>query len=225
MNIRDPRIQKYIMAAILVLGLQYAFFFVDAIPFGFKAKRTEINALKAEYGKLSSEINQARRLTADMDRVEALHKTTQMKWEIANELLPPSTDMAGLLRAMTIAGSSAGVDFVGFEPNDSVNLEYYAENPVTVTVIGGYHEVGAFFSEVARLSRLVTVRMPKIETLTGGEPSETVKAEFLASAYSVTGDHVRAKQVSTASAGRKGSSRKGPPKPSASGGSGAHIKE
>lgn len=223
MNIRDPRVQKYIAAGILVVGLQYAFFFVDAIPFGFKAKGAEIGALKSEYGQLSSEINQARRLTADIQRVEALHRTTQMKWEIANELLPATTDMAGLLRAMTIAGHSAGVEFVGFEPNDSVNLEYYAENPVLVTVIGSYHEVGAFFSEVARLSRLVTVRMPKIESLTGGEPGETVRAVFRASAYSVSGDHVRAKQAS-ASAGRDGGSRKRPSTPPSSK-SGAQIKE
>ncbi len=204
MNVRDPKIQKYIMLGLVVLGLHYVYFFLPSLPFGYKAKAAEIDVMKVEYGKLSSEINQARRLAADLERVEALHQETQRKWEIANELLPTQTDMAGLLRAITVAGHSAGVDFVGFEPGDSQNFEYYAENPIQVSVVGGYHEVGAFYGELARLTRLVTVRMPKLESLRGGDEDERVRASCTAVAYSVTGDHVRAAAGSSRGAEPRG---------------------
>jgi type IV pilus assembly protein PilO len=177
---------------LLIAAVNYCYFLVGAIPFAYKAKAGEIKELQAEYGKLSTEINQARRLAADLERVEKLHSLTQRKWEIANELLPPRTDMAGLLRSVTLAGHTTGVEFIGFEPNDSRNQEYYAENPVKVSVVGSYHSVGAFLGQIAELPRLVTVRMPKIQALKGGDETETVTAEFMASAYSVTGDHVRA---------------------------------
>jgi len=192
-NIRDPKTQKFLMLGLVVAAVNYCYFLVGGIPFAYKAKATEIKQLQGEYGKLSTEINQARRLAADLQRVEKLHAVTQRKWEIATELLPPRTDMAGLLRSITLAGHTSGVEFVGFEPEDSRNQEYYAENPVKVTVVGSYHGVGAFLSQIAELPRLVTVRMPKLVALKGGDEGETVTAEFVASAYSVTGDHVRAK--------------------------------
>ena len=99
--------------------------------------------------------------------------------------------MPGLLRAITLAGFTSGVEFVKFEPQNSTNYEYYAENPVEITVVGGYHEVGSFFSELSSLSRLVTVRVLRMFTLSGGDEGETVTATFQASAYSVSGSHVR----------------------------------
>lgn len=196
MNIRDPRVQKMILAGILVAGVFYVYFGLSVLPFGFQARRAEITQLKDEYAKLSSEVTQAKRMAADLPRVEALNRATQRKWEVAHELLPPKTDMAGFLRQMTMVGQSSGVEFVKFEPGTPANHEYYAENPVEITVVGGYHQVGSFFGEIASLSRLVNVGTLKMVGLTGGDEDETVSATFVASAYSVTGSHVRATNAS-----------------------------
>jgi type IV pilus assembly protein PilO len=208
-NIRDPRAQKLIFGALMLAGLFYVYFGLSVLPFGYQARADEIGQLKSEYAKLSSEVNQARRLAADLPRVEALHAATQKKWEVANELLPTGTEMAGLLRKMTMVGFTSGVEFVKFEPMNSTNYEYYAENPVEVTVVGSYHNVGTFFSEISAMSRLVTVRMLKLVSLTGGEDDETVSATFSASAYSVSGSHVRANQSTMAR--RTSGNRSGPP--------------
>ena len=36
-------------------------------------------------------------------------------------------------------------------------LEYYVEKPIRMEVVGGYHGLGAFVSDVADLSRIVTL--------------------------------------------------------------------
>jgi type IV pilus assembly protein PilO len=195
-NFRDPRTQKILLAAILVVGLFVVYFGLNLLPFGYQARAAEIKTLKEEYAQISSKVNQARRLAADLPRVEARHAATQKRWEAANELLPPSTAMADFLRQMTIVGQQSGVEFVRVEPANSTNYEYYAENPVHFTVIGGYHEVGTFLGEIAALSRLVTVRMLSLTSVEGGDEGETLRAGFRASAYSVSGSHVRATQGS-----------------------------
>jgi type IV pilus assembly protein PilO len=180
-----------LLTVVFVSGVLFAYFGMTALPFGYRARAERIDGLKENYAKLSSEVTQARRLAADLPRVEALHAQTQRRWEVANTLLPTTTDMAGLLREVTQVGQQAGVDFVKFEPLPPTNHPYYAENPVDLAVVGSYHEVGSFLSEIASMTRLVNVGGMRLISLTGGEMDETVSASFTASAYSVTGSHVR----------------------------------
>jgi type IV pilus assembly protein PilO len=44
-----------------------------------------------------------------------------------------------------------------FKPGQVVVKEYYAELPITLRVTGRYHDVGAFASDIANLSRIVTL--------------------------------------------------------------------
>lgn len=196
MNFRSPRTQKIIFGAFLVVAMFVVYFGMNILPFGYRARAAEIKTLKDEYAQVSSKVNQARRLAADLPRVEAQHRATQTKWEAANELLPQESAMADFLRQMTVVGQQSGIEFVKVEPANSTSYQYYAENPVHFTVVGGYHQVGTFLGQVASLSRLVTVRMLSLTSLEGGDRGETVKAGFRASAYSVSGSHVRATQGS-----------------------------
>ena len=74
MNIRDPRTQKILLGAVALGGLFYVYFGLSILPFGYPVKAAEIKQLKADYAKVSSEVTQARRLAADLPRVQALHE-------------------------------------------------------------------------------------------------------------------------------------------------------
>jgi type IV pilus assembly protein PilO len=39
-----------------------------------------------------------------------------------------------------------------------VRKEFYAEIPVAMNVVGGYHDLAVFFDKVARLSRIVNIK-------------------------------------------------------------------
>ena len=47
-------------------------------------------------------------------------------------------------------------------------LEYYVEKPIRMEVVGGYHDLGAFVSDVADLSRIVTLHDFEITPQGGG---------------------------------------------------------
>jgi len=71
--------------------------------------------------------------------------------------LPDKSQMDGLLTDINQAGLSRGLDFELFKPNSEVVSEFYAEMPITIKVIGSYNDLGAFATEISKLSRIVTL--------------------------------------------------------------------
>ncbi|GKS68837.1 type IV pilus assembly protein PilO [Nitrosomonas sp. PY1] len=72
--------------------------------------------------------------------------------------LPDKSEMEGLLVDINQAGLGRGLQFELFKPaeKESINA-FYAELPIAVKVIGEYHDIGAFASDVAKLPRIVTI--------------------------------------------------------------------
>lgn len=70
--------------------------------------------------------------------------------------LPSKSEMEALLTDINQAGLGRGLQFELFKPaaNESLS-EFYAELPITLRVTGSYHDMGAFASDISKLSRIV----------------------------------------------------------------------
>lgn len=72
--------------------------------------------------------------------------------------LPDKSEMEALLIDINQAGLGRGLQFELFKPAAQETIHtFYAELPVSIRVTGGYHDIGAFASDVARLPRIVTL--------------------------------------------------------------------
>lgn len=72
--------------------------------------------------------------------------------------LPSKSEMDALLTDINQAGLGRGLQFELFKPAASENMsEFYAELPIQIRITGGYHDFGAFATDVSRLSRIVTL--------------------------------------------------------------------
>lgn len=72
--------------------------------------------------------------------------------------LPDKSEMEALLVDINQAGLGRGLQFELFKPAAKETIyAFYAELPVSIRVTGGYHDIGAFASDVAQLSRIVTL--------------------------------------------------------------------
>jgi type IV pilus assembly protein PilO len=71
--------------------------------------------------------------------------------------LPSKSDMDALLSDINQAGLGRSLQFDLFKPGTVAVKEYYAELPISIKVTGKYHDVGAFASDIANLSRIVTL--------------------------------------------------------------------
>ena len=74
------------------------------------------------------------------------------------EQLPSDTEIPGLIEDITLVGLKSGLSIYSIDLKPEVTHEFYIEKPIDIVVSGGYHEVGAFVSDVADLSRIVTLQ-------------------------------------------------------------------
>ena len=94
--------------------------------------------------------------------------------------LPSKSEMDALLTDINQSGLGRGLQFELFRPGSVSVKEYYAELPIAVRVTGNYHDLGAFASDIAQLSRIVTLNDMAITTVgsTGGLTMDTIAKTF-----------------------------------------------
>lgn len=70
--------------------------------------------------------------------------------------LPDKTEVAGLIVDISQAGLATGLEFELFKPGKENAAEFYSELPISIRVVGSYHQMGEFVSSIAALPRIVT---------------------------------------------------------------------
>ena len=93
--------------------------------------------------------------------------------------LPNRSEMDALLTDINQAGLGRGLAFELFKPASQEKMaEFYAELPIDVKVTGGFHDMGAFASDVAQLPRIVTLNDVAITNDQGVLTMEAVAKTF-----------------------------------------------
>jgi type IV pilus assembly protein PilO len=82
--------------------------------------------------------------------------------------LPNRQEMDALITDINQAGLGRGLQFDLFKPAAETVSEFYAETPIHVKVNGGYHDIAAFVSDVAKLPRIVTIQDISMEPAKDG---------------------------------------------------------
>ena len=100
---------------------------------------------------------------AKVANLEPLKKQLAEMQDMLAEMLrqlPNKTEMPDLLVNISQAALSAGLETQLFQPGAETTKEgFYAEKPITLRMIGGYHQFGSFISKVASLPRVVILTM------------------------------------------------------------------
>ncbi len=89
--------------------------------------------------------------------------------------LPGKTEMPDLLVDISQTALASGIKNELFEPGGEVIKDFYAEKPITLRMIGTYHQFGAFVSGVASLPRVVILTMHDISLRPAGKGAEPNK--------------------------------------------------
>lgn len=114
--------------------------------------------------KATFEIKQSKAANIDAYRKQMV----DMKKSLGTMLqqLPSKTEVEGVIDDVSQMGLASGLEFDLFKPENEVPIEFYAELPIKIKVIGGYNEIGAFVSGVAALPRIVTLHDISITPVT-----------------------------------------------------------
>lgn len=110
-------------------------------------KEQELKTTFEEKQRKAVNLNAYRKQMEDMEKIfgEMLRQ------------LPSKTEVAALLVDISQVGLASGLEFELFKPLNENPIEFYAELPIKLRVVGNYHEFGNFVSGVAALPRIVTI--------------------------------------------------------------------
>lgn len=97
--------------------------------------------------------------------------------------LPDKSQMDGLLTDINQAGLGRGLEFELFKPGAEVIADFYAEMPIQVKVKGTYHDIGAFATDVSKLSRIVTLNNLNIMPMNKDAKDGLLSMEAVAQTY------------------------------------------
>lgn len=109
--------------------------------------------------------------------LESLRKQKEQVGEYVATLekqLPSKAEMDALLSDINQAGLGRGLQFELFKPGQVLVKDYYAELPIDIKVVGNYHDVGSFTSDIANLPRIVTLN--KMSLVAGKDGVLTLEA-------------------------------------------------
>jgi type IV pilus assembly protein PilO len=97
--------------------------------------------------------------------------------------LPDKSEMDGLLTDINQAGLGRGLEFDLFKPGQETVADFYAEMPIQIKVLGSYHDLGAFATDVSKLPRIVTLNNVVIQPITRDSKDGRLVLEATAKTY------------------------------------------
>lgn len=112
--------------------------------------RTRVEELEAANAKLASE---AKRL--DARQLAEQSKSFRASFDAMKQLVPAENEVPMLLEQVSTAARRAGLDIGGVSPEPVVSGSQFDTYRYKVTVVGGYHALATFLSNVGSLPRIV----------------------------------------------------------------------
>jgi type IV pilus assembly protein PilO len=157
LNPRDigswPALPKLGALVLLLILLLAGGFFLD-----WSNQWDELKAARAKEDTLRSQFLDKKRQAINLEAYRKQLADIEQSFGAMLKQLPNRSEMEALLSDINQAGLGRGLQFELFKPAaGEIASDFYAELPIQIKVMGNYHDVGAFASDVSQLSRIVTL--------------------------------------------------------------------
>ncbi|NVJ58972.1 MAG: type 4a pilus biogenesis protein PilO [Gammaproteobacteria bacterium] len=138
-----------VIVFLLVSLLGYQFTVSDDLDLLEREKNQE-RSLKQDF---ETKQKKAVHLDAYRKQMEQIQKT----FESLLKQLPQRSEVPGLVDEISYAITAAGLELNKMALQGEVNREIYFEEPLQISVSGGYHQIAEFVSRVSNMPRIVTL--------------------------------------------------------------------
>ena len=160
---------------LILLGLGYWFLWSPAIDEFNQAKAKEVELRQVFLTKKA----QAIKVEAYKQQMIDIEKT----FGALLKQLPDKSQMDGLLTDINQAGLGRGLEFDLFKPGQESVADFYAEMPIQIKIKGNYHDIGAFATDISKLSRIVTLNDMVIAPLNKDSKDSILTLDAVAKTY------------------------------------------
>jgi type IV pilus assembly protein PilO len=157
LNTRDPgswpALPKLLLLVALFAAILVAAYFLD-----WQGQIEQLDAGRAQETQLKDQFKDKKRQAVNLDLYRQQLREIDSSFGALLKQLPNKSQMEALLVDINQAGLGRGLQFDLFRPAQQETVkEFYAELPITLKVVGNYHDMGAFASDIGELSRIVTL--------------------------------------------------------------------
>jgi len=203
-NWQDPgtwtAIPKAVVLLAIIVALPVAGYFLL-----WQGQLEELETGKATETRLKQDYLNKKRQAVNLDLHKQQLREIDTQFGALLKQLPNRSQMDALLVDINQAGLGRGLQFELFKPAGQETVrEFYAELPIAVKVIGVYHDMGAFASDVGQLSRIVTLNNVAIQAAKDGN----LVMDVTARTFRYLDDEELAAQRKAAASARKGAKRR-----------------
>ncbi|MCB0323735.1 MAG: type 4a pilus biogenesis protein PilO [Bdellovibrionales bacterium] len=160
---------------VAIVGGYYSLFYTD-LGVQITENQEQLESLRLEIAEKSGMVANLPKFEKEVEKLDA---------ELAEALreLPDKREIDLLLSRVSDKARDAGLDIKLFEPQGEQLKDFYAAVPVNIEVTGSYHQVAAFFDEVAKLERIVNVDQFTLEKPTMKEGQMNLKTSATATSF------------------------------------------
>src|SRR5690606_1672189 len=179
----DPQLKQKLMLAALVVAVGGYFGYTKV----YQPKSVEVAALEARLTNLQMQNRTAQALTDAEGRSEVERRLGAYRAQLTTVegLIPSSEELPDLLDAISAEAQRTGVDLALIQPVGATAEQFYTRRSYELAVLGSYHAIGAFLTEIASLPRIVTPTTLDLtvegEAAPGKEPQ--LQAKFAIETY------------------------------------------
>lgn len=167
-------------AKVLVCLLLVALIFVAVYYMKISDLNLELESVVAKEQSLRSTFEKRSFEAANLEAYKAQMEEMKVTFESLLSRLPAKTEVPGLLEDIGTRGNESGLTNVNINFQPDVVAEYYIEVPISISVDGGYHDMGGFVSGVAGMPRIVTLHD---FTIAASKESRTLNMKISAKTY------------------------------------------
>lgn len=162
-----PKLGVLLLILIVIIGLSYWFDW-----------QNQIQALDTEQQKevqLKNTFLEKKKVAINLPAYKKQLDDIQKQFGSLLKQLPGKSEMDALLTDINQAGLGRGLQFELFKPAGGESVrDFYAELPITLKITGSYHDMGAFASDIGKLSRIVTLNNIAISAAAPGKSTGLV---------------------------------------------------
>lgn len=163
------------LLAAVICGGFYFLWYADALEQA-KRKQAQLVELKKQIQALEATANRLPEFQREVQALEA-------RLETLKRILPPEKEMPDLMRRVQYLAAQSSLAIRKFNPARTTQKDFYLEVPIAIDVEGTYHNLGAFFDRISRMSRLVNVGNIKIKAQSKPTINNTIAVTATATTY------------------------------------------
>lgn len=155
-----PKLGVLLLLLLLIVGASYWF--------DWQYQIEQLTAEEQKEAQLKATFLEKKKVAINLPAYRKQLDDIEKQFGALLKQLPGKSEMETLLTDINQAGLGRGLQFELFKPAGGEAIrDFYAELPITIRISGSYHDMGAFASDIGKLSRIVTLNDISINPAAG----------------------------------------------------------